>query len=128
MSRYFDELKRRNVFRVGAAYAGVGWLAIEVVDTLAPRMAMPEWVPGFVILLVMIGFPIALLFSWAFEMTPEGLKKTADVDTDESIVATTGQKVNYFIIAALVAVVLFQQVTPSLSRLTSINDGARPGE
>jgi TolB-like protein len=128
MSRYFDELKRRNVFRVGAAYAVVGWLAIEVVDTLAPRMAMPEWVPGFVILLVIIGFPIALLFSWAFEMTPEGLKKTADVDTDESIAATTGQKVNYFIIAALVAVVLFQQVTPSLSRLTSINDGARPGE
>jgi hypothetical protein len=94
LSRYFDELKRRNVFRVGAAYAVVGWLTIEVVDTLAPRMAMPEWVPGFFIMLVLIGLPIALLFSWAFEMTPEGLKKTADVDTGQSITNTTGQKIN----------------------------------
>ena len=49
MNRYFDELKRRNVFRVGAAYAVVGWLTIEVIDTIAPRLAMPDWVPGFVI-------------------------------------------------------------------------------
>ena len=98
MSGYFEELKRRNVFRVGAAYAVVGWLIIEVVDTVAPRMAMPDWVPGFFIILVLIGFPIALLFSWAFEMTPEGLKKSAEVDNLESITATTGQKINYIII------------------------------
>jgi TolB-like protein len=129
MSRYFDELKRRNVFRVGAAYAVVGWLVIEVVDTLAPRMAMPDWVPGFFIILVLIGFPIALLFSWAFEMTPEGLKKTREVDAVESITATTGQKINYFIIAALAAVVLFQQFTPSLSTITRFatdGDDAEP--
>ena len=124
MSRYFDELKRRNVFRVAAAYAVVGWLAIEVIDTLAPRMAMPGWVPGFVILLVLIGFPIALLFSWAFEMTPEGIKKTAEVDADESITSTTGQKINYIIIAALAAVVLFQQFTPSLSKISPFSESA----
>jgi hypothetical protein len=73
VTNYFDELKRRNVLRVGAAYAVVGWFIIEVVDTLAPRMAMPEWVPGFFIIAVLIGFPIVLLLSWAFEMTPEGL-------------------------------------------------------
>lgn len=123
MSGYFDELKRRNVFRVGAAYAVVGWLTIEVVDTLAPRMAMPEWVPGFFIMLVLIGFPIALLFSWAFEMTPEGLKKTAEVDTGESITATTGQKLNYVIIASLAAVVLFQQFAPSLSTIKTFATG-----
>ena len=127
MSRYFDELKRRNVFRVGAAYAVVGWLTIEVIDTLAPRMAMPEWVPGFFIILVLIGFPIALLFSWAFEMTPEGLKKTVEVETGESITATTGQKINFVIIAALAAVVLFQQFAPSLSTIASFGDsGAEP--
>ncbi len=124
MGRYFDELKRRNVFRVAAAYAVVGWLAIEVVDTLAPRMAMPEWVPGFVIILVLVGFPIALLFSWAFEMTPEGLRKTEEVDADASITSTTGQKINYIIIAALAAVVLLQQFTPSLSTLSPFSDVA----
>ena len=124
MSSYFDELKRRNVFRVAAAYAVVGWLAIEVIDTLAPRMGMPEWVPGFVILLVLIGFPIALLFSWAFEMTPEGIKKTAAVGVEESITTTTGQKINYVIIMALAAVVLFQQFAPALSKISPF---AEPG-
>jgi len=128
MSRYFDELKRRNVFRVAAAYAVVGWLVIEVVDTLAPRMAMPEWVPGFFIILVLIGLPIALLFSWAFEMTPEGLKKTADVQVDESITTTTGQKINYVIIAALAAVVLLQQFAPSLSAITPFTSDTNDAE
>ena len=122
--RYFDELKRRNVFRVAAAYVVVGWLAIEVIDTLAPHMAMPEWVPGLIIILVLIGFPIALLFSWAFEMTPEGLTKTADVDVDQSITSTTGQKINYSIIAALAAVILLQQFAPSLSKISPFSDDA----
>jgi hypothetical protein len=113
VTNYFDELKRRNVLRVGAAYAVVGWFIIEVVDTLAPRMAMPEWVPGFFIIAVLIGFPIVLLLSWAFEMTPEGLKRTVEVDVKDSITSTTGQKINYVIIAALAAVVLFQQFAPS---------------
>jgi TolB-like protein len=122
LSNYFDELKRRNVFRVAAAYAVVGWLAIEVIDTLAPRMGMPDWVPGFVILLVLIGFPIALLFSWAFEMTPEGIKKTAEVEVDESITSTTGQRINYVIITALAAVVLVQQFAPALSKISPFSE------
>ncbi len=128
MSSYFDELKRRNVFRVAAAYAVVGWLAIEVIDTLAPRMGMPEWVPGFVILLVLIGFPIAMLFSWAFEMTPEGIKKTAEVEVGESITSTTGQKINYVIITALAAVVLFQQFAPALSRISPFSEAVPKAE
>jgi TolB-like protein len=126
LSNYFDELKRRNVFRVAAAYAVVGWLTIEVIDTLVPRMGMPEWVAGFVILLVLIGFPIALLFSWAFEMTPEGIKKTADVEVDESITTTTGQKINYIIIAALAAFIFVQQFSPSLSKISPFSEDA-PG-
>jgi TolB-like protein len=128
LSSYFDELKRRNVFRVAAAYAVVGWLAIEVIDTLAPRMGMPEWVPGFVILLVLVGFPIAMLFSWAFEMTPEGIKKTAEVEVGESITSTTGQKINYVIITALAAVVLFQQFAPALSRISPFSETVTDAE
>ena len=124
MTNYFYELKRRNVLRVGAAYAVVGWFVIEVVDTIAPRMAMPEWVPGFFIIAVLIGFPVVLLIAWAFEMTPEGLKRTAEVDIEDSITATTGQKINFVIIAALAGVVLFQQFAPSLSVLAPFSSGA----
>jgi adenylate cyclase len=114
---FFDELKRRNVFKVSAAYAVVGWLIIEVVDTLAPRMALPDWVPGFIIILVLVGFPIAAFFAWAFELTPEGVKRTDDVDPESSVTATTGQGIQYVIIAALLGVVLWQQFAPGLSEL-----------
>lgn len=107
MNDLFSELKRRNVVRVGAAYAVVGWLIIEVVDTLAPRMAMPDWVPGFAIILVLIGFPIALLFAWAYEITPDGLKKTADVEVRASVTVNTGRKIDRMIIGGLVVVVGF---------------------
>ena len=102
MGRLFEELKRRNVVRVAIAYAVVGWLIIEVIDTIAPRMAMPEWVPGLIIILVLVGLPIALLFSWAFELTPQGVKKTAEVDADASITPSTGRKLDFLIIGALV--------------------------
>ena len=103
----FNELKRRNVFRVGAAYAVVGWLTIEVVDTLAPRMAMPEWVPGLVIILMLIGLPIALLFAWAFELTPEGVQKSKDVDVEVSVTAGTDRKLDRMIIAGLALGMVF---------------------
>jgi TolB-like protein len=114
---FIDELKRRNVFKVSGAYAVLGWLIIEVVDTLAPRMALPDWVPGFVIILVLAGFPIAAVFAWAFELTPEGVKRTEDVDREASMTATTGQRINYLIIAALIGIVLWQQFSPGLSAL-----------
>ena len=121
---FIDELKRRNVFKVSAAYAVVGWLIIEVVDTLAPRMALPDWVPGFVIILVLVGFPIAAFFAWAFELTPEGVKRTEEVDPTASLTATTGQRINYLIIAALMGVVLWQQFAPGLRALNPFTDAA----
>ena len=102
MDNLFEELKRRNVFRVGIAYLVVGWLMIEIVDTIAPRMAMPEWVPGLVIILVLVGLPITLFLAWAFELTPEGVKKAKDVAPEDSVTASTGQKLNYVIITTLV--------------------------
>ena len=69
--KLFSELKRRNVFRVGAAYAIVSWLLVEISDTVFPRLQLPDWSVTLVIVLLLIGFPLALSFAWAFELTPE---------------------------------------------------------
>src|SRR5437763_6927262 len=77
---FFAELKRRNVYKVAVAYAIVGWLLIQVATQVFPFLEIPNWVVRLVIALVMIGFPIALVIAWAFEATPEGIKRTEDVD------------------------------------------------
>src|SRR2546430_8816985 len=74
------ELKRRNVYKVAVAYAVVGWLVIQVSSTVLPTFHAPEWVIQTLVVLVALGFPIALVIAWAFELTPEGLKRTEDVD------------------------------------------------
>lgn len=104
----FKELRRRNVFRVAAAYGVATWLLLQIVDVLQPILTLPEWVGRFVFLLLLIGFPIAVIFAWAFEMTPEGIKKESEVDRTQSIVDQTGRKLNYTIIGILsVALVWF---------------------
>ena len=77
---FFAELKRRNVYKVAVAYAIVGWLLIQVATQVFPFLEIPNWVVRLVIALVAIGFPIALVIAWAFELTPEGIKRTEDVD------------------------------------------------
>src|SRR5438046_2665923 len=76
----FSELKRRNVYKVAVAYAIVGWLLVQVATQVFPFLEIPNWVVRLVIALVVIGFPIALVIAWAFEATPEGIKRTEDVD------------------------------------------------
>jgi TolB-like protein len=98
----FDELKRRNVFRVGAAYAVVGWLVLQVIDTVAPGLGWPDWILSFFIVLVAVGFPIALIFAWAFELTPEGLKKSEEVEKEVSVTTSRGHKLDFAIIGFLV--------------------------
>src|SRR5215469_4940982 len=73
----FAELKRRKVFRIGATYLVVGWLLIQVASTVAPQLNLPEWAPRLITFLIMLGFPIALVLAWAFDMTPEGVKVDA---------------------------------------------------
>ena len=103
----FEELKRRNVFRVGIAYAISAWILLQVIDLVLENITAPEWVMQVFMLAVAIGFPLALLFAWAFEMTPEGIKLEKDVDRTTSVTAQTGQKMNRGIIIALaIAVVL----------------------
>ena len=98
----FRELKRRNVIKVAIAYAIVAWLLIEVTATTFPMLRLPDWTATFVTVLLMIGFPVALIFAWAFEITPEGIKREKDVDRSQSITHVTGRNIDYIIIAALV--------------------------
>ncbi len=106
--QFFDELKRRNVFRVGAAYLVVAWLVLQVVGTVAPMLELPGSFGRSVLLLLAIGFPVALLFSWAYELTPEGVKKERDVERSASINHVTGRKLDRMIIGVLsIAVVYF---------------------
>jgi len=77
---FFAELKRRNVYKVAVAYAVVGWLLAQIATQIFPFLEIPNWVVRLVIVLIAIGFPIALVIAWAFEATPEGIKRTQDVD------------------------------------------------
>ena len=97
----FKELKRRNVFKVAAAYVIVSWLLLQVSDTLVPALHLPGWFHSGVAFILIIGFPLAMFFAWAFELTPEGIKKEKEVDRTRSISHTTGQKLNYAIIALM---------------------------
>jgi TolB-like protein len=99
---FFSELKRRNVFRVAAAYIIVGWLIMQAGDTLAPALHLPEWVNSALAFFLILGFPLALFFAWAFEMTPDGLKLEKDVDRARSITSVTGAKLNRSITIVLV--------------------------
>jgi TolB-like protein len=98
----FAELKRRNVFRVAAAYIIVAWLLLQVGDTLAPALHLPDWINSALAFFLILGFPLAIFFAWAFEMTPEGIMKQKDIDKDRSITHLTGQKLNNIIIGLLV--------------------------
>src|SRR5947207_1979766 len=80
LQNFFAELKRRNVYKVAVAYAIVGWLLVQVATQVFPFFEIPNWAVRLVVLAIVIGFPIALVIAWAFELTPEGLKRTEDVD------------------------------------------------
>lgn len=102
MGSLFGELKRRNVIRVALAYIVTAWLLLQVSDVVLNNIEAPEWVFQAILLLLAIGFPVALLFAWAYEMTPEGLKKEKDVDRSQSITPATGRKLDFAIIGMLV--------------------------
>ena len=105
---FFGELKRRNVYKVAVAYAIVGWLLVQITTQVFPFLEIPNWVVRLVITLVAIGFPIALVIAWAFEITPQGIERTEVADT---MPAAAGQKKNAWIyvvvIGAAISVALF---------------------
>ena len=107
MSRLFQELKRRNVFRVAIAYLAVTWLILQAADIVLENIAAPEWLMQALMFFMVIGFPIAMIFAWAFEMTPEGIKKETDVDRSDSITNRTGKTLDRIIIGVLGIAVVF---------------------
>jgi TolB-like protein len=107
---FWRELSRRNVFRVAAVYAIVGWLVAQVSSVFAPSLSLPGWVTPLVVFLLILGFPVALVLAWAFEVTPQGIKKARDVPLAASIAHQTRSKLSYIIIGLLAVAVGFLAV------------------
>src|SRR6202163_1129269 len=103
MKNFFGELKRRNVYKVAVAYAVVAWLLIQAASILLPTFEAPSWVMKVLVLVVVLGFPPALIFSWAFEITPEGIKLESEIAPNESMTRKTGRKI--IAITAVLAVI-----------------------
>jgi TolB-like protein/tetratricopeptide (TPR) repeat protein len=101
----FQELKRRNVFKVVTGYVILGWLVLQIGDVLVPTLNLPEWTMAFLLIVGVLGFPFVVFFAWAFEITPEGLKRDHEVNPNESITDDTGRKID-FVIIGLMAVAL----------------------
>src|SRR5436305_13929716 len=80
IDNFLSELKRRNVYKVAVAYAVAGWALSQGIAQVLPVFDVPNWIIRFIVVLIVIGFPIALVLAWGFELTPEGLKRTGDVD------------------------------------------------
>jgi TolB-like protein/Tfp pilus assembly protein PilF len=99
---FLGEIKRRKVLRVAAIYAVTAWLLVQIVATVEAPLRLPDWVDTLVIVLLAVGFPFALILAWAYELTPEGLKKEQDDDRPESVSRPTGRKLDYIVIAVLV--------------------------
>jgi TolB-like protein/predicted Zn-dependent protease len=97
----FTELKRRNVFRVSAAYLALCWVITQVTGAVVPALHLPDSIPSIVVWLAVIGFPFVVLFSWVYELTPEGLKRENEVDRAASITHVTSKRLDYAIIALL---------------------------
>ena len=102
IDNFFSELKRRNVIRFAGLYLVGAWLLVQVAGTVLPMFGAPEWLPRSIVLLLAIGFLPALIFSWVFEMTPQGLQRDEDVRPEESIAPQTARRMNRMIIAVLV--------------------------
>ena len=114
---FFAELKRRNVYKVAVAYAVVGWLVMQVAATVVPALHLPDGITTAVVVVTLLGFPIALVIAWAFEMTPEGMKRTENVSPDEVIPQWSARKFAAMIVsvALLAAALLVFQIVRSKS-------------
>jgi serine/threonine-protein kinase len=100
LQNFFGELKRRNVYRVAIAYAVVAWLLIQIATQVFPFFEIPNWAVRLVVLVIVLGFPIALIIAWAFEMTPQGIKRTENIAPNEYIPQWSARK-----FAALIAII-----------------------
>src|SRR2546423_8529962 len=102
IDHFFTELKRRNVIRFAGLYLVGAWLLTQVASTVLPMFGAPDWLPRSIVILLAIAFVPALIFSWAFELTPQGLKRDEDVPPEQSIAPQTAHRMDRMIIAVLV--------------------------
>ncbi len=107
---FFSELERRNVFRMAVLYVVAAWLVMQVAEVVISLANLPDWVGPAILALLAIGFPIALVFSWFYELTPEGISLEKDVDRAKSITAETGRRLNFVVISLLCAAVVMFSV------------------
>ena len=107
MASVWGELRRRNVFKVAVAYAIVGWLLVEVASVVLPTFNAPEWIMQAFTFLVIVGFPLALILAWAYELTPEGMKKEKEVDRSQSITRQTSRKLDFIIIGVMAVAIAY---------------------
>src|SRR5213080_4664839 len=107
IDNFLAELKRRNVYKVAVAYAVVGWVIAQIATQVFPFLEIPNWVVRLVIVLIAIGFPIALIIAWAFEATPEGIKRTEDVDLAASSAPKKHAWIYVVVIGAVFSIGLF---------------------
>jgi TolB-like protein/Tfp pilus assembly protein PilF len=117
---FFQELKRRNVFKVAAAYIVVSWLVAQVLQLVFESFGTPAWVMKTVLVLMAMGLLFALFFAWAFELTPEGLKRERDVDRSQSITPQTGKKLNYTIFFVMLLAIGYFAYDNFMLRRTSV--------
>ncbi len=107
MPNFITEMKRRNVFRVAVAYTVVAWVIAQAFDLAVDSFSAPDWVMKVALTVLVAGLPVALILAWAFELTPDGVKKTEDVPETDSITPRTGRRINYVISTALVLALAF---------------------
>lgn len=119
---FIRELKRRNVFRVTAIYVIVSWLLMQIGDVMFPALRLPEWTTTMLVAFLLLGFPIAVILAWAYEVTPEGVKRTKDVEPGESVTHITGRKIDFIIIAVLAVAIGFL-----IAKVWFEDDTAPPG-
>src|SRR5438034_6539939 len=125
LRNFFAELKRRNVYEVAIAYAVVGWLVIQVTATIVPALRLPDGLTTAVVVLILVGFPVALVIAWAFEMTPKGMKRTENVSPDEVIPQWSKKKFAALIIGVAViaaGLLTFQLLRSSRSTISATAD------
>ena len=130
IDNFFAELKRRNVIRFAGLYLVGAWLIVQVASTVLPMFGAPDWLPRSIVILLAIGFIPALIFSWVFELTPQGLKRDEDVPPEQSIAPQTGRRMDRMIIAVLVLALGYfavRQICPDAARRGgSTSVAARP--
>ena len=105
MSNFFEELKRRNVIKASIAYLVVNWVLLQLLSTVLPIVEAPDWVIKTLTLLMLLGFPIWVIISWVFEVTPDGLRSTSNAYKEQSITIKTNKRLNILIIIGLISAI-----------------------